>query len=94
MLCLGSVEMDLVISESCYKQTILQSNYRKMIILWSFSYNSFVKLNGKKMRGHNITMLYPNLCYNEVCYKGTALYHTKKSITGFTQASLCDIQGL
>ena len=22
-----------------------------------------------------MTMLYPNLCYNEVCYKGTALYN-------------------
>ena len=21
-----------------------------------------------------MTLLYPNLCYNEVCYKGTALY--------------------
>ena len=21
-----------------------------------------------------MTMLYPNLCYNEVCYKGTGLY--------------------
>ena len=21
-----------------------------------------------------MTVLYPNLCYNEVCYKGTALY--------------------
>ena len=23
---------------------------------------------------HNMTMLYPNLCYNEVFYKGTVLY--------------------
>ena len=32
MLCLGSIEMDCVISESCYKYTILQRNYRKMTI--------------------------------------------------------------
>ena len=28
-----------------------------------------------KFGHHIITMLYLNLCYNEVCYKGTALYH-------------------
>ena len=28
-----------------------------------------------------MTMLYPNLCFNEVCYKGTALYmYDKKNI--------------
>ena len=31
------------ISELCYTGTILQRNYRKMTIKWSFSYNSFVK---------------------------------------------------
>ena len=62
--------MDSVISESCYTGTILQRNYRKMTILWSFPYNSFVKFQVK----HNMTVLYPNLCSNEVCYKGTALY--------------------
>ena len=36
----------LVISESCYKGTIL---HRKMTVLWSFSYNSFVKFHGYKM---------------------------------------------
>ena len=46
-----------------------------MTILWSFSYNFFVKFYGKNL-GATIwsTMLYPNLCYNDVCYKGTALY--------------------
>ena len=45
-----------------------------MTIKWSFSYNSFVKFHGKEIwepqpdRG-----IYPNPCYNEVCYKGTAL---------------------
>ena len=37
------------------------------------SYNSFVKSDGKNFGSH-MTMLYPNLCYNKVCYKGTVLY--------------------
>ena len=41
--------MDHVISESCYIGSILQRNYRKMTISWSFSYNSFVKFRGKKI---------------------------------------------
>ena len=57
----------------CYKWTILQRNYRKMIISWSFSCNSFVKFQGKKFGSHNMTLLYPNPCYNEVCYIETAL---------------------
>ena len=40
--------MDHVISELCYKGTNLHRNYRKMTMLWSFSYNSFVKFHGKK----------------------------------------------
>ena len=50
-----------------------------MTIKWSFSYNSFVKFHGKK--NWDITLLYPNPCYNEVCYKGTALQlpHVKKN---------------
>ena len=28
----------------------------------------------KKFGSHNMTVLNPNLCYNDVCYKGTALY--------------------
>ena len=48
MLGFGSIGMDCVISEPCYKGAILQRNYRKMTILWSFSYNSFVKVHGKK----------------------------------------------
>ena len=38
-----------------------------MAILWSFSYNSFVKFylkNGSRKK----TVLYPNLCYNQVFY--------------------------
>ena len=45
-LCLGFIGLDSVISESCYKGTILQRNYRKMTILWSFSYNTFLKFHG------------------------------------------------
>ena len=29
-----------------------------------------------------MTVLYPNLCYNEVCYKGTALYMSLNLRTG------------
>ena len=32
--------------------------------------NSKLKISGS----HEMTMLYSNLCYNEVCYIGTALY--------------------
>ena len=114
--------MDCGIREPCCKGTILQRNYRKMTILWSFSYNSFswqwlrnlvraatttpglsmawtrltqprfrlfvynktsfflfsytsfVKFHGKKNRNHNMTTFNQNLCYKEMCYKGTALY--------------------
>ena len=39
--------MDSVISESCYKGTILQRNYRKMTMKWSFSNNSVVNFHVK-----------------------------------------------
>ena len=39
--------MDCVIRELCYKGTILQRNYEKLTISWSFLYNSFVKFHGK-----------------------------------------------
>ena len=48
----GSIGMDHVffINELCYKGTLLQRNYRKMTITWSFSYhNSFVKVCGKNI---------------------------------------------
>ena len=38
-----------VTSESCYKGTILYRNHRKMTMKWSFSYDSFVKFQGKKI---------------------------------------------
>ena len=42
-LSLGLIVMDLVTSELCYKETVLQRNYVKTAISWSFSHNSFVK---------------------------------------------------
>ena len=55
---LESIRMDCVISESCYvisescyKGTILQKNYRKMTISWSVSFNFFVKFYGLKNLG-------------------------------------------
>ena len=36
-LYLGSIGVDPVISELCFKGTILERNYRKMTILLSFS---------------------------------------------------------
>ena len=66
------VLLDDVISEFCYKGTISQKNYMKIIISWSISYISFVKIHVKKHFGsHNMNMLYPKHCYNEACYKGT-----------------------
>ena len=73
LLYLGSIGMDCVISELCYKGTILQSNDREMTISWSFSYNSFENSLVKKIRSYNMTALYTNLCYKDVCLKGTAL---------------------
>ena len=75
MQYLGSIGMDSFISELCYKGKILQRNYRKMTSSWSFSYNSIVIFHDKNIwEPQRVTVLYQNLCYNEVCYKGTALY--------------------
>ena len=41
---------------------------------WSFSYNSFVKFTIKFFGSHNMTMLYLQMCCNEVLYKGILLY--------------------
>ena len=59
--------MDYIIS----KGTISQRNYRKMTILWSFSYNFFVKFHGKKDCIY--ISIYIKICYKEVCNKGSAL---------------------
>ena len=60
--------MDHVISEPCYKETILQRNYRKITIKWPFSCNFLCKIQWQKYGSHNMTFL-----YNKVCNKGTAL---------------------
>ena len=67
--------MDYVLNESCYKETILQNNYRKMTCNCHFLLNnSFVKLHFKFLGSHNMTLLYQNLFCSEACYKGIALY--------------------
>ena len=68
--------MDPVISETFYKETILQRNYRKKVI----SIPKMMPHDKKNIMSHNITLLYPNLCCNEVCYKGTASYNIFKKL--------------
>ena len=41
-----SIGLHHVISELCYKGTILQRKYRKMTFLWTFFYNSMIKKLG------------------------------------------------
>ena len=67
--------MDGLTSESCYKGTVLQRNYRKMTIIIPL-----LNFMGKSFGSHNMTVLYPNSCYNEVCYKWTALYSNNENI--------------
>ena len=44
---------------------------------WSFTKNSFIHFMVKNFESHSVTMLYPNLSYNEVCYilLGKKLYY-------------------
>ena len=65
---------DSFISESFYKGKILQRNYRKMTVSWSFFLNSFVKLHGKNVWKPQHDRVIFQFCYNWVCCKGTALY--------------------
>ena len=47
-----------------------------MTMKWSFTFNSFVKFPGKILEpqyDHVTDVVYPNMCYNEVFYKVTAL---------------------
>ena len=46
---------------------------------WSFSYNSLQNSMVKNFGHHNMSVLYPNQCYNEVFYKGTVVY-TEESL--------------
>ena len=61
----GSIEKNHVISEQCFKGTFLQRNDREMIIICKIP---LLKHLGAMC---SMTVLYPNLCYNEVCYKET-----------------------
>ena len=67
---IGCIGMDHVISELCYKETILQSNYRKVTIIWYFLIGNFFEKfqveNSQKSESHNMLMLYPNACDIEV----------------------------
>ena len=56
--------MDCDISESCYKGTILQRNYRKNDNIIVIFLQFFCKFQGYFFLSHNMFMLYPNLCYN------------------------------
>ena len=59
----GMIGTDPVISETCYKGTILQRN-----IKWSFSYNSFVKFHGKKVWAPQ-PVYYIQICVVTRCVK-------------------------
>ena len=77
--------MDCVISELCFKRTILQWNYRKMTMILSFSYNSFEKFCGKNIGSHNMTVLYPYPCYTWCGIKGV---HCFQMMTFFLIGSI------
>ena len=70
-LCLGSIGMNHAISELFYKETILQSNYRQMTILWSFAYNSFVKSHGKNKWEPQHGRVLSKSVIMRLCCKGT-----------------------
>ena len=62
--------MDSVISEPCYKGTILKRNCRKITTSWLISYNFLFLYNCvvKFFGSDNMTVLYSNQCYNEMFY--------------------------
>ena len=71
MLFLRSIDWNgAFYNVNCVIRTILQKNYRKMNISWSFFYNSLQNYMVKKFWTHYMTVLYPNPCRNKVCYKG------------------------
>ena len=77
-LCLGSIKLDCVIDESCYKGqgAILQRNNRKMTI---------VNFYGKRIWEPQHSVLpvhvYPNPCYKEVCKTGLHCIYNSFQIT-------------
>ena len=46
-----SIGMDCIISEPCYKETLLQSNYREMTIM------TILQRNNRKMTIYSITLM-------------------------------------
>ena len=54
---LNSVGMGHVINEMRNKKTILQRNYRKMTMKYSFFYYFFVKFHGKIVGSHTMTVI-------------------------------------
>ena len=61
--------IDQVRNELCYKGTILQRNYRKMTILWSFSLDSFVEFHGNFFSAATANSYIEILCYSKLCYE-------------------------
>ena len=51
--------MDRVISELCYKRTLLRRNYKEITISWTLSYNAVVKFHDKNTGSHNMVVLFP-----------------------------------
>ena len=68
-LYLGSIGMDCVISDLCYK-----GKFYRGIIHGHFSIIPLQNAMVKQFGSHNMGMLYPILCYKEVFCKGIALY--------------------
>ena len=70
----GSIQEWTLLKVNC----VIKGQFQKEIIgKWPFMVifcNFVVKFHGKKIGSQNMIMLYPNLCYNKVCYKGTSLY--------------------
>ena len=61
MLCLESIQMDCVISESCYKWTILLRNYRKMTMLAELYCFWLVRLS---VCGHSNSVIFNQISSN------------------------------
>ena len=73
IVCLGSIGMDCVITEVCYKRQFYKGIIQR-------NYNSFVKFHGKILLKPHMTVLYTYLFYIESAIKG--LYGRCTSIRG------------
>ena len=89
MLCLGSIEMDPVISvmnlfiRLCLGSIVMDPVIKKKHVIKGQFYkgkikkNPIILLQNSKLKisgSHNMTVIYPNPSYNKVFYKPTALY--------------------